>query len=78
MIANPRDVAVRVLDGEDVEDKIVTIEINPDGNAPPASFFYLSGEDIIADSASARALSRWALDRGAKGVRFDFDLRFER
>lgn len=75
MIANPRDVPVDVLTGADVEEKTVSIQINEAGLLP---FVLLSDGSPVAQSSSARALSRWALDQGARFVRFDFDLREER
>jgi hypothetical protein len=78
MIANPKAVAVSVLCGADVDEKTLRIVEAATVDSDHAGFYLLVDDVPSCWSESARALSRWALDRNAKAVRFDFDLRFER
>lgn len=76
MIANPKDIAVLMLDGGDVEEQtLLIVPLEPEFGL--VGFVLKLGAARVCWSLSARALSRWALERGAKAVRFDFDLRFE-
>jgi hypothetical protein len=74
VIANPKDAAVLMLDGGDVEDQ--TVSIRPLGDNLKGFALHL-GESRVCWSLSSRALSKWALEEGARFVRFDFDLRLD-
>jgi len=78
MIANPKEVPVEVLSGADVREKTVSIRRFIDPDAGWVGFTMFDGETVFARSFSARALVRWALDRGAFAVRSDYDLRLEK
>lgn len=80
MIANPKAVHVEVLSGADVREKTVAIQMDPTSAAGGFALVAVVEDRVttIAISQSARALSRWAFDRGALKVRSDYDLRHER
>jgi len=89
VIANPKDIAVEVLSGAELEDKTVSIvalvttltDLKDPKSIKSIDEFALSLDgQYVAASRSARALSRWALGppQRARFVRFDFDLRWER
>lgn len=79
MRPNPK-AYVEVLSPTDLREKTVSVQV--DYTMEPGPFVLMlevSGDvEVIACSTSARALVRWAFDRGALKVRSDYDLRHER
>lgn len=74
MIANPKEPLVTVDEGGDVREKAVSIEFDPTADGFVLMLNEIGGIRFVARSDSARALSRWAFDRGALRVRHDYDL----
>lgn len=67
-----REARVQVVSHTDVRERGVRVVQGPD-----VAFILMLGDEEIARSSSARALVRWAIDRGAISVRSDYDLRNE-
>jgi hypothetical protein len=70
MIRNPKATHVETHWGVDFEGRTVCIETGPGGFVLT---IHQEPTPVIASSASASTLSQWALDRGAKAVRHDYD-----
>lgn len=75
---DPLKVPVEVVSGIDVKDQILSIRRFNGCFAMGVLGLPEGVANIVAKSESARALVYWALDRGAKQVRSDYDLKFER